>query len=54
MSEIKPALFTERYVDEDDVRPERGRKLQSFSACRCNAEDPLSLPLKETSCNISE
>jgi len=54
LSDVKPALVPERQVDEDDVRPQLGRKLQSFSACRSSAEDVLTLPFKYASRNVSE
>ena len=51
---IKPALVSERQVDEDDLRSQLAGKLHSFSGCAGSSEDALSLALKETSRNVGE
>ena len=51
---IKPALVSERQVDEDDLRSQFAGKLHSFSGCARSSEDALSLALKETSRNVGE
>jgi hypothetical protein len=54
IGKIKPALVTERYVDEDDARPQLGGKLRSLSGPAGGAGDAFPLPLKENARDVSE
>jgi len=54
VGEIKPALVSEREVDENYRGPQLVGKLHSFSGCAGRAENALPLPFKETSRNVSE